>query len=110
MNVALFIPCYVDQFYPQVGIATMRLLEKAGVQVSFPMQQTCCGQPMANAGCEADSIPVYHNYVRAFADYDYIVAPSGSLCVSRPQAFLTSLSRLPPLSTSANVLTSLFSF
>ncbi|QKZ14579.1 (Fe-S)-binding protein [Spirosoma sp. KUDC1026] len=80
MNVALFIPCYVDQFYPQVGIATMRLLEKVGVQATFPMEQTCCGQPMANAGCERDSIPVYQNYVRTFADYDYIVAPSGS-CV-----------------------------
>ena len=94
MNVALFIPCYVDQFYPQVGIATMRLLEKAGVQVSFPMQQTCCGQPMANAGCEADSIPVYHNYVRAFADYDYIVAPSGS-CVYHVRKHFNIIEQTP---------------
>ncbi|GAA4415160.1 (Fe-S)-binding protein [Nibrella viscosa] len=80
MKVALFIPCYVDQFYPKVGIATLQLLEKLGVKAEFPMQQTCCGQPMANSGCEQDSVPVYHNFVQTFAGYDYIVAPSGS-CV-----------------------------
>ena len=52
MKVALFIPCYVDQFYPQVAIATLQLLEKFGVEVVYPMQQTCCGQPMANSGYE----------------------------------------------------------
>ncbi|MBC7569479.1 MAG: (Fe-S)-binding protein [Spirosoma sp.] len=94
MNVALFIPCYVDQFYPQVGVATMRLLERAGVTVSFPMTQTCCGQPMANAGCESDSIPVYENYVRTFADYDYIVAPSGS-CVYHVRKHFNIIEQTP---------------
>ncbi|WP_460974952.1 (Fe-S)-binding protein [Spirosoma knui] len=94
MNVALFVPCYVDQFYPQVGIASLRLLEKAGVQVSFPMQQTCCGQPMANAGCEAESIPVYQNYVRTFADYDYIVAPSAS-CVYHVRKHFNIIDQTP---------------
>ncbi|RIV23558.1 (Fe-S)-binding protein [Fibrisoma montanum] len=94
MNVALFIPCYVDQFYPQVGIATLRLLEKLGVQATFPMQQTCCGQPMANAGCEQDSIPVYHNYVRTFADYDYIVAPSAS-CVYHVRKHFNIIEQTP---------------
>ena len=50
MKVGLFIPCYIDQFYPQVGIATLQLLEKSGCTVSFPLNQTCCGQPMANSG------------------------------------------------------------
>ncbi|MGS7457464.1 heterodisulfide reductase-related iron-sulfur binding cluster, partial [Mycobacterium tuberculosis] len=50
MKVALFIPCYVDQFYPNVGINTLQLLEKLGVEVAYPTQQTCCGQPMANSG------------------------------------------------------------
>ncbi|CCH53327.1 protein of unknown function DUF224 cysteine-rich region domain protein [Fibrisoma limi BUZ 3] len=94
MNVALFIPCYVDQFYPQVGIATLRLLEKLGVQTAFPMQQTCCGQPMANAGCEQDSIPVYQNYVRTFADYDYIVAPSAS-CVYHVRKHFNIIEQTP---------------
>ena len=50
MKVALFIPCYIDQFYPQVGIATLQLLKRLGCRVSFPLQQSCCGQPMANSG------------------------------------------------------------
>ena len=52
MRVGLFIPCYVDQFYPQVGIATLELLEKYGCEVVYPAGQTCCGQPMANSGFE----------------------------------------------------------
>ncbi len=78
MKIALFIPCYIDQFYPQVGIATLELLKKLGCQVEYPMSQTCCGQPMANAGCEEDAIPAYHHFVNIFSKYDYIVAPSGS--------------------------------
>lgn len=78
MNVGLFIPCYVDQFYPQVGIATLQLLEKFGCKVSYPMEQTCCGQPMANTGCEKDSISTYRHFVNTFHEFDYIVAPSGS--------------------------------
>ncbi|UKJ08186.1 (Fe-S)-binding protein [Solitalea lacus] len=78
MRVALFVPCYIDQFYPNVGIATLQLLEKLGVDVDFPPQQTCCGQPMANTGFEKDSIPVYHHFVKTFSGYDYVVTPSGS--------------------------------
>ena len=80
MKVALFVPCYIDQFYPQVGIATLQLLEKLGVQAHFPAQQTCCGQPLANSGCERDALPIYKHFVETFSDYDYVVAPSGS-CV-----------------------------
>ncbi len=78
MKVALFIPCYIDQFYPNVGVATLQLLEKLGVEVSYPLQQTCCGQPMANSGCERDSVEVYQHFVETFATFDYIVTPSGS--------------------------------
>lgn len=79
-KIGLFIPCYVDQFYPNVGIATLELLEKLGCQVSYPMGQTCCGQPMANAGYERDTIGTTKHFLKTFLDYDYIVAPSGS-CV-----------------------------
>jgi len=79
-NIALFIPCYVDQFYPKVAIATLELLEKLGCQVTYPMGQTCCGQPMANAGYERDTIATTKHFIRVFKDFDYIVAPSGS-CV-----------------------------
>lgn len=79
-RIALFVPCYVDQFYPQVARATLALLERHGVAVEFPPGQTCCGQPMANAGCEGDARATARGFVRAFAGYDYVVAPSGS-CV-----------------------------
>ena len=79
-KVALFIPCYIDQFYPQVGIATLELLEKSGCDVVFPMNQTCCGQPMANSGFAALSKGCDTNFVQNFSGVDYIVAPSGS-CV-----------------------------
>ena len=80
MKVALFIPCYVDQFYPNVAIATLELLEKQGCEVHYPKNQTCCGQPMANSGFEHLSGGCNHNFVNNFSGYDYIVAPSGS-CV-----------------------------
>lgn len=79
-KIGLFIPCYVDQFYPNVAIATLELLEKLGCQVSYPIGQTCCGQPMANAGYERDTVGTTRHFVETFRDYDYIVAPSGS-CV-----------------------------
>ncbi|MFM7166466.1 MAG: (Fe-S)-binding protein [Planctomycetaceae bacterium] len=81
MKVALFIPCYVDQFYPDVGLATVQVLESLGVQVDFPEQQTCCGQPMANSGCMPEARPLAEKFIDTFAGYDYIVSPSGS-CVS----------------------------
>ncbi len=80
MKVALFIPCYIDQFYPQVGVATLQLLEKNGCEVSFPLKQTCCGQPMANSGMSKMSKGCDDNFVENFQGFDYIVAPSGS-CV-----------------------------
>ncbi len=78
MSVALFIPCYLDQFYPDVAIASLELLERLGVDVVYPDGQTCCGQPMANTGCVADCAPVAHRFVELFAAYDTIVCPSGS--------------------------------
>ncbi|NOT73873.1 MAG: (Fe-S)-binding protein [Cyclobacteriaceae bacterium] len=80
MKVALFIPCYVDQFYPKVGINTLELLEKLGCEVEFPLRQTCCGQPMANAGFASDAQTCNANVISNFKGYDYIVCPSGS-CV-----------------------------
>jgi L-lactate dehydrogenase complex protein LldE len=81
MRIALFIPCYIDQFYPQVGLATAKLLERFGCDVHFPDDQTCCGQPMANVGLHADARPLAERFLRVFSDYEYTVAPSGS-CVA----------------------------
>ena len=80
MRIGLFVPCYIDQFYPRVAIATLELLEKLGATVDYPPGQTCCGQPMANAGCKGDAMGAARLFVRNFSEYDYIVAPSGS-CV-----------------------------
>lgn len=56
MKVGLFIPCYVNAVYPQVGVASYKLLKSLGVDVEYPQEQTCCGQPMANAGFENESV------------------------------------------------------
>jgi L-lactate dehydrogenase complex protein LldE len=81
ITAALFVPCYVDQFFPQVGMATVRVLERHGVRVEFPEEQSCCGQPMANSGCADEARPLAEKFLRVFGGYDYVVAPSGS-CVS----------------------------
>jgi len=81
MQVGLFIPCYVDHLYPDVGLATVEVLERQGVDVDFPVEQTCCGQPMANTGCNEDTRPLAVKFLRVFKDYEYVVCPSGS-CVS----------------------------
>lgn len=80
MKVALFVPCYVDAFFPEVGIATLELLERLGCQVEYPLDQTCCGQPMANAGCHDDAIAAETLFAKNFASHEYIVTPSGSCC------------------------------
>jgi L-lactate dehydrogenase complex protein LldE len=81
MHVGLFIPCYIDQFYPRVGMATVSVLERFGVVVDFPTEQTCCGQPMANVGAHTDARPLAERFLSIFAPYDYVVSPSGS-CVA----------------------------
>ena len=80
MKVGLFIPCYINQLYPQVGIATLEVLEKLGIDVDYPMGQTCCGQPLGNSGYESDYKGACQLFVDNFKNYDYIVGPSGS-CV-----------------------------
>ncbi len=81
MSVALFVPCYIDQFYPDVAVATLELLERQGLEVAYPAGQTCCGQPMSNTGCTDQAAPLARRLVELFADYDQIVCPSGS-CVA----------------------------
>jgi L-lactate dehydrogenase complex protein LldE len=81
MQVGLFIPCYIDQLFPDVGLATVEVLEKHGIDIEFPREQTCCGQPMANTGCTEDTRPLAEKFLRIFKDYQYVVCPSGS-CVA----------------------------
>ena len=78
MKVALFIPCYVNKLYPQVAIATLELLEKLGCEVDYPMDQVCCGQPMANAGFAHFTEKCTKEFRSVFAGYEHVVVPSGS--------------------------------
>ncbi|MGK7395726.1 MAG: (Fe-S)-binding protein [Candidatus Cyclobacteriaceae bacterium M3_2C_046] len=94
MKVGLFIPCYVDQFYPRVGIATLKLLEKLGCEVVYPLEQTCCGQPMANSGFESKGKKVYAHFVETFQDCDFIVGPTGS-CVLHVKEHYDILEQIP---------------
>jgi len=92
MTVGLFIPCYVDQFYPGAAIATLELLEKLGVKVAYPIKQTCCGQPMANSGFEHLTTGCNELFVNNFAEFDYVVVPSGS-CVLHIRDHLYDIQR-----------------
>jgi len=81
MRVGLFVPCYIDQCYPDVGLATVDLLERHGVEVDYPAEQTCCGQPMANTGCTEQTGPLARRFLELFGGYSHVVSPSGS-CVA----------------------------
>lgn len=80
MNVQLFIPCFVDQLYPDTAFNMIRVLEKVGCTVSYPESQTCCGQPAFNAGFWNESKSVCTKFLNDFKGNDFIVAPSAS-CV-----------------------------
>ena len=78
MQVALFITCLTDQFYPHVGVAVTKILEHFGCTVAFPQSQTCCGQPFFNNGFHDESRELAKRFIQIFEPYDYIVTPSGS--------------------------------
>lgn len=81
MKVGLFIPCYVNAVYPHVGIATYKLLTSLGLDVEYPLNQTCCGQPMANAGYQHQARNLATRFEKLFEGFDVIVGPSAS-CVA----------------------------
>lgn len=78
MRVSLFITCLSDMFFPNVGEAVVRLLKRHGVQVDFPMEQTCCGQPAFNGGFQYEARQMARQWLKAFQGAEYIVTPSGS--------------------------------
>ncbi|AWN36930.1 (Fe-S)-binding protein [Methylobacterium radiodurans] len=90
MRIGLFVPCYVDAFEPEVGIATLELLERFGLDVEYPYDQTCCGQPMTNTGCHQEAAATEALFVKNFSGFDYVVAPSGS-CVHQVREHLTAI-------------------
>lgn len=90
MKIGLFVPCYVDALYPEVGVSTYKLLKSLGLNIDYPERQTCCGQPMGNAGFERMALPLAKKYDDLFALYDYVVAPSAS-CAAYVRCFHPNL-------------------
>ncbi len=78
MQVALFITCFNDTLFPEVGIATTQLLERLGHTVIFPEAQTCCGQMHFNTGYQQETLPLLRHLVEVFRSAEVIVAPSAS--------------------------------
>jgi L-lactate dehydrogenase complex protein LldE len=78
VRASLFVTCLVDQLYPQVGLATVNVLRRLGVQVDFPERQTCCGQLSINTGYQQETRELARRFLETFQDSEYIVVPSSS--------------------------------
>ncbi len=89
-RVALFVPCYVDLLYPDVGKSVVTLFERLGIPLGYPVEQTCCGQPAFNAGHWDQARPVAQHFAETFDGYEWIVVPSGS-CASMCKVFYPTL-------------------
>jgi L-lactate dehydrogenase complex protein LldE len=90
VTVQLFIPCFVDQLYPQTAFNMVKVLEKAGVDVEYNEEQTCCGQPAFNAGFRDEARDVCTKFLKDFGGHDYVVAPSAS-CVGFVRNYYSTL-------------------
>ncbi|MFQ6104572.1 MAG: (Fe-S)-binding protein [Candidatus Glassbacteria bacterium] len=100
MNISLFIPCLIDQFYPEVAFSTYRLLKDLDLKVDYPRDQTCCGQPAYNAGYFREAGRLATHFLQVFHHCEYVVSPSGS-CVSMVR---NSFKNLPLSSESKRIL------
>lgn len=89
-RVALFLPCYCDALFPQVGTAVVKLFERLNVPLEYPMEQTCCGQPAFNAGLWSEAGALARRFAAVFSDYPWIVVPSGS-CGAMARVFYSAL-------------------
>lgn len=94
MRIALFIACYNDVLFPEVGQAVVRLLRRLGHEVEFPEEQTCCGQMHFNSGYQDACVPLVERFTRAFDGYDVVVTPSGS-CASMVRRYHPLVAGLP---------------
>jgi len=95
-KVSLFIPCFVDQLNPQVGLDVVRVLRRTGYEVDFPEAQTCCGQPAFNTGYWDEARPLAERFVRIFGSAEVVVSPSGS-CTTMVRSFYPELLAGTPL-------------
>jgi L-lactate dehydrogenase complex protein LldE len=93
MRASLFITCFNDTLFPETGRAVVTLLERLGVEVDFPLEQTCCGQMHFNTGYAQETIPLVRRFVRAFADSEVVVSPSAS-CVGMVRDYYPRVAEL----------------
>lgn len=103
MRISLFIPCYVDQFYPQVGLSVVRVFERLGHEVQFDETLVCCGQPAFNAGFWPEARQVAAKVVRQLSATDVVVVPSGS-CATMIKVFYRELFAGAPEEEAVNQL------
>jgi L-lactate dehydrogenase complex protein LldE len=92
VRVALFVTCLNDTLFPATGRAVVTLLERLGHEVTFPLEQTCCGQMHVNSGYPQEALPLVRRFVRVFAEEELVVAPSGS-CVAMVREHYPRLAR-----------------
>ena len=81
MTITLFIPCFVDALFPRAGISMVEILERLGHTVTFPIEQTCCGQMHYNTGYHGEAVPLVRRFVQMFRDAEAVCVPSAS-CVA----------------------------
>lgn len=93
MRVGFFITCFNDTLFPEVGQASVHLLERLGQEIDFPFEQTCCGQMHFNTGYQHEIIPMVRRFVRVFNQYEAIVGPSAS-CVGTIRDFYPRIAEL----------------
>jgi L-lactate dehydrogenase complex protein LldE len=106
MRASIFITCLTDTLFPQTGQSVVEVLERLGHEVSFPEAQTCCGQMHANTGYQLEAVPLVRRFVRAFADEELVVSPSGS-CIAMVRHHYPRLAELaddPGLAREVEVL------
>ncbi len=102
-EVALFIPCFIDQFFPEAGVSVVKVLEKLGVPFDYPEEQTCCGQPAFNSGYWKDAVKVVRKFHKVFKDYKWIVTPSAACAAMCRVFFKECLPDSPEAATGARV-------
>jgi L-lactate dehydrogenase complex protein LldE len=95
-KISLFVPCFVDQLFPEVAVDTVKVLRRIGYEVDFPEDQTCCGQPAFNTGYWNEARPCAEHFLRVFRNSETIVCPSGS-CATMVRKFYPELMAKTPL-------------
>lgn len=103
MRISLFVPCFIDSLFPNVGMSMVRILERLGHSVEVPPNQTCCGQPPFNSGYWEEARSVAQHQLRAFEKADVVVSGSGS-CGAMMKVFYPELFHHHPLEAEAKAL------